>query len=301
MATSEFIRENEEALRRNRRHAYKFDPNMPEDDLVSSHLPLVKWFARKFYTENKDFVDLDDLVGAGNEALVIAARRFEPARGYQFSTYAHWWIQNRMLKLIRDNRWVMQIPERPYRNLPVLSRAASRLRRGLKRDPTVQELAEDMDWSMQYVRGLLLWSLPEVLSLDMPVGAKGLSTLGDFITDDHHLGRSNSHVERMQIKEMGKALDSALGKLSAQEQLVLRQRFGLDSDADEQRMGLSSAVERGEGLGLKQIGALFHLTDERIRQIECRALRKLRNPKIARTLEPFVRASLHDRAGEYKK
>jgi DNA-directed RNA polymerase specialized sigma subunit len=116
-----------------------------ECGLVRSYLPLVKAIARKFYAKNKDFVDLDDLIGAGSEGLVVAARHFDPALGCRFATYASWWIRNRISRQIRDDRWVMRIPDRTYRKLLKLWKVTAILRDQTRRDPTAREVALAMD------------------------------------------------------------------------------------------------------------------------------------------------------------
>src|SRR5947209_13657181 len=164
-------------------------PQAPdESELVQSYLPLVNSIARKVYAKNKDFVDIDDLIGAGSEGLLVAARRFDPTRGCKFATYACWWIQNRISKQVRDDRWVMHIPDRTYRKLLKLWKTAAILRDGLGRVPAVREIAKAMDQPVRLIEMLMMWTGQEAVSLDMPVGTSGTSTLADFLTTDGRLG-----------------------------------------------------------------------------------------------------------------
>jgi RNA polymerase primary sigma factor len=265
------------------------DRQSQENRLIESHLPLVKALALKRYVNNKDFVDLDDLIGAGNEGLVLAAKRFDPTLGYRFATYAAWWVQNRMIQRIRDDRWVMKIPDRVYRALFQLWRAVSQLRQELLREPTILEIAIRMDVPVAKVRGLIIWSGQEILSLDMPVGSDGQSTLGDFITDDHRLGRSNRSEEAIRMQELRKEVQHVLYMLSPQERAVLKQRFGLEWDEEPEQLRVDTCPTRKDSLSLNQVGVAMGLSEERIRQIEAKALRKLRHPVRSRKLRPFVR------------
>jgi RNA polymerase primary sigma factor len=246
-----------------------------ENELIESHLPLVRATAMKFYSKAKDFVELDDLIGAGSEGLVVAARRFDQRLGCKFSTYALWWIRNKVLEELRHQRWVMQIPDRTYRRVLKLWNVTSNLRREFRRQPTEGELAKRMNIPIWQIRKLLMWARQELASLDMPVGEDEVSTLADFITEDHRLGRSTEGEDLVERGALRGALLAALEKLSVLEREVLTQHYGLNS-------------ERAEATP-EEIGRSLRRTPHNVGQIEGKALRKLRGVRHSKKLLPFVR------------
>lgn len=242
-----------------------------EHELVLSNLFVVEVIAKKYYSLNKAFVQLEDLIAAGYEGLVVAVKRFDPKRGVQFKTYASWWIRNRIGREIRHSRWIIDIPERDYRRVLKLLKVVRILRQGFGREPTAEEIAKYMDIPCSTARHLLRWTSSDVLSLDMPVGEDGISTLADFITDRHCLWRTaDGQTERSGLAD---GLAGILHTLTPREEKIIKMRFGL---------------EDGSEYSLEEIGQSFAITRERVRQIEAKAMRKLRHPSRSRKLAPFL-------------
>jgi len=242
--------------------------------IIEAHLPFVKAMAIHYHTRNRGYIELDDLIAAGNEGLLLAARRFDLSFKVRFSTYAGWWVRNRIAALIRKERWVMHIPDNVYRGVIALSRAFGFLQQ-CGCEPTVEALAREMDLTVVTVRKLMVWFEGPIVSLDTPVGEDGSSSLGDFISDGQTgLSSVNQIVAQANLEELKKSLRGTLRcALKPIDKAVLTMRFGLND---------------GEERTLEETAKILNLPTERIRQIQYRALRKLRNPKHSRSLQQFL-------------
>jgi RNA polymerase primary sigma factor len=215
------------------------------------------------------------LVSAGNVGLVKAMREFEPSRGYRFATYARWWINNRIFEQVRFDRWPIRIPDRIYRLVLKLPRIERQLLQELGRLPTADEVARRMDIPVRFAARLAVWAHSDLLSLDMPVGENGQSTLSDFVTVDRRMRDSTNTDDVVSIQCCKEAVFEALNSLGEPERKVIDLRFGLDPGVGE-----SSVGETAQQLGL---------TRGRVAEIELRALRRLRKPgRYITRLQAFV-------------
>jgi len=245
------------------------------DRVIISHLPLVKSIAKKYFWKNEGHVELDDLIGAGTEGLLMAAKRFVPSRGFAFSTYAVWWIRKHITSFIRQERWVMRIPDHIYKQILKLMRTSNTLVKEMGRPATERELAQRLDIPIEKVRDLMNWVAGETVSLDIPVGEDGTSTLGDLVREDQQLwwnpeargGVSGQDITRqLSVQE---ELSRVLNSLPDRQQRTVRLRFGLGLD------GVAS-VESGPW-SLEELAKYFGISKEAVRKIEYRALKRIEN------------------------
>jgi len=241
-----------------------------EEKLLVSHFPLVRSIARELYLRNNKCVDLEDLISAGNEGLVMAIRKFNPDATNRFSTYASWWVRNRVIMSIRSGRWMLRIPDRIYKQLLKVMKFVGNFVRSTGRRPSVSEISHDLKMSPSTIDRCLAWSNHQELSFDMPVGDDGKSTLADFITEDT-FGLSYRAIADTELKDR---ISQVLKTLTRLEEKVLRLRFGLGVDGSQ---------------NLDEIGDSFSITAERVRQIDVRGIRKLRHPVRTKALRPYLR------------
>jgi len=261
--------EEEFALAQKIIHGRPAEQKRAKDKMAESNMRLVVSIAKRYSGRGLDFLDL---IQEGNTGLLRAVEKFDPDKGFKFSTYATWWIRQAITRAIADQARTIRIPVHMVETINKVLRTQRRLTQELNREPSVEEVAREMDMEVEKIEYVMKIK-QDIASLDASVGREGEdeeSSLGDFIEDEEKVSPEDSAAMQLLKEQLAKILKT----LSEREQKIIKMRFGIGG---------------GKSHTLEEVGAEFSVTRERIRQIEAKALSKLRKNKDTKKLHEYLK------------